>query len=400
MGSINNKLMKKTTLTLMLALATTFAWAGGKSKALTKTQTYEATKEITAKWKASEKARLAYIMTDKAVKVDTLVMPIHWQIYGTKPADGRSLFISLHGGGNTTEQENTDQWHNQWNLYKPKEGVYLCPRAPYNDWDMHFKPQLDTFYRNIIDFCVAYLDVNPDKVYLLGYSAGGDGVWRLAPRMADTWAAASMMAGHPGDVQLENLRNTPFSVWCGELDNAYDRNKENVKRIGELDSLQRQDPEGYVHYGQIVKGKGHWMDSADTLAISWMEQYKRNPYPKKIVWHQDDNQAPAFYWLKVKPKDMARHKEVRASYEGNTVTITKCDCSHLTICLNDKMMDLDKPVRVILNGNCVFNGKVKRKRKNIERNIKLRQDERYAFPAEVRVTHKALGKFYESLYVR
>lgn len=392
--------MKKATLILTLALATTFAWAGSKNEDLTKAQANEAAKEIAAEWKASEKTRLAYIMTDRAVKIGNIVMPIHWQTYGTKPADGRSLFISLHGGGNAPEQTNYEQWRNQWNLYKPEEGVYLCPRAPFNDWDMHFKPLLNTFYRDIINFCVAYLDVNPDKVYILGYSAGGDGVWRLAPRMADTWAAASMMAGHPGDVRLENLRNTPFSVWCGELDNAYDRNKENVKRIGELDSLQRQDPEGYVHYGQIVKGKGHWMDRADTLAISWMEQYKRNPYPKKIVWIQEDNQSPAFYWLKVKPKDVARNKEVRASYEGNTITITKCDCSNLTICLNDQMMDLDKPVRLILNGKCVLNSCIERKRKNIENNLKLRQDERYAFPAEIRITHKKLGKVFESLYVR
>jgi dienelactone hydrolase len=32
----------------------------------------------------------------------------------------------------------------------------------------------------------AMLDVNPNKVYVMGYSAGGDGVWRLAPRMADS----------------------------------------------------------------------------------------------------------------------------------------------------------------------------------------------------------------------
>ena len=40
-------------------------------------------------------------------------------------------------------------------------------------------------------------DVNPNKVYLLGYSAGGDGVYQLAPRMADRWAAAAMMADSP-----------------------------------------------------------------------------------------------------------------------------------------------------------------------------------------------------------
>ncbi len=380
--------MKKTTLTLLLILATTLAWAGDKEVCLTKAQTEAVTKEVVDAWKASEKARLAYIMTDMAVKVDTIVMPIHGQIYGDKPADGRALFISLHGGGKTTEQVNTEQWHNQWTLYKPKEGVYLCPRAPYDDWDMHFKPLLNKCYRDVINFCVTYLDVNPDKVYILGYSAGGDGVWRMAPRMADTWAAASMMAGHPGDVRLENLRNTPFSVWCGALDKAYDRNKVDAQRIKQLDSLQRQDSDGYKHYGRIVEGKGHWMNQVDTFAISWMEQFKRDPYPKKIVWHQEENQGPVFYWLKVEPEEVARHKEVRASYEGNTVTITKCDYKRLTVCLNDRMMDLDKPVKIMLNGVKIMDGKVKRTRKNIKGNLKLRQDERYAFPTEIHITQE------------
>ena len=59
----------------------------------------------------------------------------------------------------------------------------------------------DEFYHKIVLMAVAQLGVNPDKVYILGYSAGGDGVWRMGPRMADNWAAASMMAGHPGDVR-------------------------------------------------------------------------------------------------------------------------------------------------------------------------------------------------------
>ena len=42
-------------------------------------------------------------------------------------------------------------------------------------------------------------EVDPNKVYLMGYSAGGDGVYQLAPRMADRFAAAAMMAGHPNE---------------------------------------------------------------------------------------------------------------------------------------------------------------------------------------------------------
>jgi poly(3-hydroxybutyrate) depolymerase len=52
-------------------------------------------------------------------------------------------------------------------------------------------------------------------VYLMGYSAGGDGVFQLAPRMADRFAAAAMMAGHPNETKPLGLRNLPFAMLYG-----------------------------------------------------------------------------------------------------------------------------------------------------------------------------------------
>ena len=59
----------------------------------------------------------------------------------------------------------------------------------------------------------------------MGYSAGGDGVYQLAPRMADRLAVASMMAGHPNDASPLGLRNIGFAIHVGALDSGYNRNK-------------------------------------------------------------------------------------------------------------------------------------------------------------------------------
>lgn len=77
-----------------------------------------------------------------------------------------------------------------------------------------------------------------------------------------------MMAGHPGEASQVNLRHVPFMIWMGENDGAYDRNKLAVAKGNVLDSLQQVEPEGYIHETHIVKGKGHWMDRADTAAIA------------------------------------------------------------------------------------------------------------------------------------
>lgn len=352
---------------------------------LTKAQALQEAQTLATQWIADTQTRYHQAWQDHTLTINGKTMPFWHTTFGEKPADGYSLFISLHGGGNAPSQLNDSQWENQKVLYQPQNSVYLVPRAPYDDWDMWFKPDLDSFYTTLIQMCVAYLDVNPDKVYLIGYSAGGDGVWRMAPRMADTWAGASMMAGHPGDVSLLNLRNTPFMVWCGALDSAYNRNRECTLRGLELDSLHTQDPNGYLHETHIVAGKPHWMDLTDAAALPWLQQYQRNPYPTHIVWRQEEVTHPHFYWLTAPTDQLQRGKTVRLTLQGNTVTIQQCDYTQLTLHFNDQMVNLDKPITIRHNGKTLFKGKLPRTLTNLQTTLAQRSDLRYMFPSQVTV---------------
>lgn len=346
----------------------------------------EATKtELIKTWKEELKEKLRTTNTFNCVVQGDLKMKYSAQVFGEKPADGRSLWISMHGGGNAPTSLNDSQWENQKRLYQPAEGVYVCPRAPWDDWDMWFKNPIDKMFEELIQTMMLYYDVNPDKVYLMGYSAGGDGVWRMAPRMADHWAAASMMAGHPGDVSLLGVRNLPFMLWCGGEDAAYNRNKEVALRGVEMDSLQRSDPEGYVHETHIVAGKPHWMDLEDKAALPWMAKYKRNPYPKTVVWCQGDNGRAQFYWLGVPAAETKKGNVMRASINNNVVTITKCDYSQVTIYLNDQLANLDKAVKVVYNKKTLFKGKIPRTAENLQKSLEERGDPSYCFPAILRV---------------
>jgi hypothetical protein len=358
------------------------------SSSLTKKDVERVSAELKAGWINTTKSRLAYVYNSKEAKEDGITMPLWWIVYGEKPADGYCLYISLHGGGGAPAEVNDQQWENQKRLYHPKNCVYVAPRAPWNEWNMWFKQGIDPLYEDIIQMAVAYFGVNPDKVYIMGYSAGGDGVWRVAPRMADTWAAASMMAGHPGDVSLINLRNTPFMIWCGELDSAYNRNVLDAQRGVEMDSLQRADPEGYIHKTTIAKGMAHWMNRIDTVAVDWMAQYRRNPYPKKIVWQQEEVLRQHFYWLEAPENELKRGMTVRAEIQGNEINLTRCDYSSLTICLNDDLVNLDLPVTVKYDGRTLFSGIVERTKDNMVRTLANRNDLSYMFPSIIKVKLK------------
>ena len=53
--------------------------------------------------------------------------------------------------------------------------------------------------------------------------------------------------------------------------------------------------------------------------------------------------------------------------------------------LNDRMLDLDKPVKICFAGRELFNGTVERNANNMRRNLLAREDPSYAFPAQVTV---------------
>ena len=352
-------------------------------KKISKEQAQEATAIIDSLWRAENAERLHSSWKRLTISNDSLRLACAVRDFGRTPSDGRSLFISMHGGGECPKEVNDEQWMNQIYLYQPKEGVYIAPRAPWNSWDLWHRKGIDELFEELITACIIFENVNPDKVYLMGYSAGGDGVWRMAPRMADRWAAASMMAGHPGGTSQINLRNLPFMIWMGEFDSAYNRNDLAIEKGKGMDALQADDPEGYIHSTNIIEGKGHWMELADSAALSWMTKYKRNPYPEKIVWRQEQVLRNSLYWVEIPQREAAHGKELIIERNNNEIHITKSHYSNITIYLNDTMFDLEKPIKIFYRGRKIFKGKAKRNIANIYESINKKKDPRYAFPAKI-----------------
>ncbi len=294
-----------------------------------------------------------------------------YKVFGKQnDAGDYPLYISLHGGGGVPKELNDEQWRNQISLYTVPYGIYVAPRAPWNEWNMWFQEPVDRIIEEIIKV-FHYSDYNIDlnRVYLLGYSAGGDGVWRLATRMPDAFASASMMAGHPGDVSLVNLYNLPFMVWVGEYDSAYNRNAECAKRIRELEELRSKSNEnGYVFSGNIIKGKGHWMDNEDRAAIPWMSKFSRDQYPAHVVWRQEEVLRNHMYQLETDVAKTHRGDEavVDFDFENNRITILRSDYDVLYININDEMFDMDKKITVVnASGKVLFDDKVYRTRSSL-----------------------------------
>ena len=127
------------------------------------------------------------------------------------------------------------------------------------------------------------------------------------------------------------------------------------------------------------------MDREDAAALPWMAKFKRQAWPKHIIWQQEAVLRPTFYWLAAPREELSRGKRVDVVVEGNTINISRLDYSELTLYLSDELVNLKKPVTVKLRGKKVFKGKLKPSVDTYRQTLYERQDPRFAAPCKITV---------------
>lgn len=321
----------------------------------------------------------------KAITIGEHTLRYDYTTFGDEPTTGHSLFISLHGGGEADPSVNDEQWENQKILYQPDEGIYLAPRAPTDTWNLWHEAHIDPLFDRLITNFIVLEGVDPNRVYVMGYSAGGDGVYQLGPRMADYWAAAAMMAGHPNDAQPDSLRNLGFTIHVGGLDTAYDRNLVAEEWGTLLDQLEADDPDGYPHYVEIHPDKPHWMDLEDAVAVPWMAEFTRNPVPTRIVWLQDDITHLRSYWLAVDAEHAVAGAKIVASVTGQNIELESDAPTSVAVRLSDALVDLDQPISIAAGATTLYDGVAERTIATLFNTTWERGDPALVYSAEVAV---------------
>jgi len=317
---------------------------------------------------AEELSAKRIVLADKSLK---------WmeRNFGDAPDGTHSLWITLHGGGQGTEAENDQNWRGYFGRYEfPPGSINVAPRAPANTWDMWHVPWVDDLFDRLIADMVIQRGVDPNRVYLMGYSAGGDGVYQLAPRLADRFAAATMCAGHPNQVTPEGLRNLPFFLYMGGADDAYHRNTVVREFSAQMDALQAQDAAGYSHRLTVYPGLPHNMQGREAEAIPRMALLSRMAWPRRVVWKQDNVTHTRFYWLERSSAAVKPYEIYAAHVASQTITIETPATGNLTLRLSDALLDLDQPVRVLADGKTAFKGKVPRSFAAVVQSLQERED--------------------------
>ncbi len=269
---------------------------------------------------------------------------------GKPDSSGYSLFICLHGGGQGAESMNDSQWRNIIPFEKNgfRSGtIAVAPRGITNTWNLHFVDESYPAITRLVENYIIFKNVNPNKVYLMGFSAGGDGTYALSERIPYLFAACSPQAGHPNGVSTINLCNLPTYLAAGEKDTAFKRNEICVEYYRKIIAQNGKYYGNYIAKVEVVYGSGHsfqcWItprrsffnggnkiDSSKDTAFTFMYSYTRNPNPKEIscdvktfltpLRNHYSQRGNSFYNIQIgkNPPDMI---QIQINYDNNTINV-------------------------------------------------------------------------------
>ncbi|MBN8459681.1 MAG: hypothetical protein J0M04_17765 [Verrucomicrobia bacterium] len=326
-------------------------------------------------------------------------MPYFLVAKGTKPEKGWPLIISLHGGGGNAGAEgphawpvNTREWQTQLALFEriyPGDALYFIPRMADDREGRWWYDYCQTMYDDFIRRAVLFREVDPNRIYVMGISEGGYAAYRLPANQPDRWAAAgAMAAAEPLDTSPpENLIHTAFRCDIGEKDTMFDRIGLARNYFEKLDAMAKEHTGCYIHHFGEQAGKGHGIDYQP--CPEWIVKHRREPAPKRIVWNVQELHHTLHrhnWWLELADRPAKPPVKLTGLIDGNTIVLTSNPPdTRLRLALDDRLVDLDQPVTITLNGAVVHREKIPRKLESMIRTTVERGDPEMIFCATIDV---------------
>ncbi|MGO8691437.1 MAG: serine aminopeptidase domain-containing protein [Thermoguttaceae bacterium] len=329
---------------------------------------------------------------------------------GYRPERSSGLIIFLHGGGRKTSRnapqstlsfpdKNTPRYSSRsGDLFAATGMITVGPSAPWNTHCYHrwCLPEADQYLADVILECKGRFNIDPDRVFLIGHSMGGFGAYQHVQRQPDRWAAVAVSSGSWTLGYWPAIRGTPLWFIQGTedarpgvrwhyTDIEYGRWTDKILTREALEHRYLERP-GAHGFGYARKQVTRFLAAARTL--------RRDPYYPRVALA-----TPAGYrssccyplaqnrWLtldKTVRGDLAydelvthgedhfdtwrlehrigkhRGAAVEALNRGdNTIAVTTRNVARFTVWLHPRMVDLAKPVSIVVDGKVRFHERVK-----------------------------------------
>lgn len=234
------------------------------------------------------------------------------------------------------------------------------------------------------------LNVDDNKVFLAGFSDGGKTVYNAYSLLATPFAGFYSINGMiVSPMEFYNLKNRPMFSFVAE-------NDELTHPLSIRSNAVFANSIGANWHYQLMPGKKHSYRSYQSevlpLLFAHLKTQSRNPIPPSISYRSSGNYTE-FYgidWLQVrvntKRGPSSYHKidsvhtngsdgderhytygnktgQVEAHYFDNTFTFTASMVDEIDIYISPLMVNMNRPVKIIVNGSEVFSDRVEYSKK-------------------------------------
>ena len=153
--------------------------------------------------------------------------------------NSRPLIVFLHGAGETNKGldalKHCDLWHFARGHVATKDFPFIVvsPTTPKHGWE----PQrVKNFVEQFVQDHSRRYRIDPDRVYLTGFSMGGFGTFRTACAHPEVFAAIVPIAGGGEPEQAERLKTVPTWAFHGDKDDVvpYECSANMIDRVQKL----------------------------------------------------------------------------------------------------------------------------------------------------------------------
>jgi len=280
------------------------------------------------------------------------------QIYFKSKIDGSDQYFLLQ---TPVDYQPTHPWPLLVTLHGLNDGPILAPIdrsmvqiGPYGRGSVWYEGigAKDVF--ECIETVKRMIPIDEDRIYLCGFSMGGDAAFNLGLHTPDRWAACMPVCGKYDEIDaVSNGRYLPYAIHVGGKDTV---RPPACCKPGYLRACESGFGSWtYTQYDEM--GHSFWVDW--TGAAKWLLSQTRVKNPPQVTFGTVDLNYNKAYWVEILSLEKyGRRGTVNASITKQTVQVTTNNVDGYRLKLEKPLLDPSQPVTIIENGREVFKGKV------------------------------------------
>lgn len=267
--------------------------------------------------------------------------------YDPKGTDKRPVLIWLHcfiGDGWWSREQVTSEYMKPMELAGMKKGFIVV--QPYGRGSQGYSADGESDVWDVWKIVNQRWRIDPERVYLAGFSMGGSGTSHLSAAYPERLAAAAAYSGGPDVRQAANYRYLPIRFEAGGQESYGAGMPDWVKAINGVPG--RAVESFYVSH----PNEGHTSDYVDFEALlDWFSQYRRVADPAVVTFTAIEPRHMSSYWVSIEaPEQYGEPASVDARIEDGALKATTTNVARIAFALPARLLPKDKSLRVVVNG--------------------------------------------------